>query len=307
MRTLVIGSRGSKLALAQARWAMERIRSACPGLEVRAEIIRTRGDRVDDRPLAAIGEKGVFVKEIEHALRAGEIDAAVHSLKDLPSALAPEFTLAAVPERGSPADCLVAPAYGGLAALPEGAVAGTGSPRRKAQLLAVRPDLEVRDIRGNVDTRLEKIAAGQYQAAVLAAAGLERLGLQEVISQVFAPGEMTPAVGQGALGIEARSDDEWAVGHLRRVNDPAAEAAVTAERAFAEALGASCTTPVGALAVVPQGLKSLHLIVALCDSEGERVIRRELDGEAERPLEVGIAAADLIREAGGDELLRPFR
>lgn len=307
MRPLVIGTRGSRLALAQARWAMERLRSACPGLDVRAEIIRTRGDRVRDRPLAAIGEKGLFVKEIEHALRAGEIDAAVHSLKDLPSALAPEFTLAAVPERASPADCLVAPAYGSLSALPEGAIVGTGSPRRKAQLLAMRPDLDVRDIRGNVDTRLEKVGAGQYQAAVLAAAGLERLGLRGVISQIFAPAEITPAVGQGALGIEARSDDEWAVGLLRRVNDPAAEAAATAERGFAEALGASCTTPVGALAVVTGKPELLHLTVALCDAAGTSVIRRELGGEAERPRELGFEAAALIREAGGDELLRPCR
>lgn len=307
MRTLVIGTRGSKLALAQARWAVERIRSACPGLNVRVEIIRTKGDQVRDRPLAAIGEKGLFVKEIENALRVGEIDAAVHSLKDLPSALAPEFTLAAVPERASPADCLVAPAYGSLSGLPEGAVVGTGSPRRKAQLLAMRPDLDVRDIRGNVDTRLAKIAAGQYQAAVLAAAGLERLGLWDVVSQVFAPAEITPAMGQGALGIEARSDDEWAVEHLRRVNDPAAEAAATAERAFAEALGASCTTPVGALGLVSEGPKCLHLIVALSDSSGTSVIRRELDGQADRPWELGFEAAALIREAGGDELLRPFR
>lgn len=306
MKRLVIGTRGSALALTQARWVIGRLRERWPDLDVREKVIATRGDRVQDRPLAAIGEKGVFVREIEAALAAGEIDAAVHSLKDLPAALPRGFCLAAVPEGEDPRDCLVAPAFGCLDALPQCATVGTGSPRRQAQIRALRPDLRVRDIRGNVDTRLRKVREGDYDAAVLACAGLLRLGLGSAISQRFSPEEMTPAIGQGVLAIEARADDQTVIERLLPLDDAATRAGITAERALARELGAGCSVPLGAHARVTQDGSAIRLTAALCDPTGETIIRKEAVGPAEDPDALGIAAARMLLDAGGAELLAPF-
>lgn len=301
MKAFTAGTRGSALALAQARWAMDLLRAARPGLEVRERIIRTSGDRVQDVPLSSFGEKGVFVRELENALAAGEIDAGIHSLKDLPSSLPPGFVVGAVPVREDPRDCLVSPTYGGLEWLPKGAVVGTGSPRRKAQLLALRPDLDVRDIRGNVDTRLRKAADGEYDAVVLAVAGLNRLGLNGNISQVFSPDQMTPAAGQGAVALELRSADSESGEIAQGIDDAPSHAAVEAERALALALGAGCQTPLGALAIVSGG--TLKLRAVLASPDGARLLRIDESGPADTPEEIGRRAAERLRDSGAEYLL----
>jgi len=298
---LTLGTRGSALALAQARSVAAMLREAWPGLDVRLEVIRTGGDRVTDRSLAAFGQKGVFVRELEEALLDGRIRAAVHSLKDLPSTLGAAFVLAAVPPREDPRDCLVSRCGQSLKELPAGAVIGTGSPRRAAQILALRSDLVVRDIRGNVDTRLEKLRRGEYDAVILAAAGLRRLGLDGVITRHLEPEEMTGAVGQGALGIETRAHDAEAAEILRAVEDAPTRAAVEAERALARTLNADCQTPLGALAVCCGD--RLTLTAALAAPDGSRVIRVREEGSPDEPQGAGERAARLILEQGASALL----
>ncbi len=301
---LTAGTRGSALALAQARWVEAQIRAANPGVEVREKIIKTGGDRVQDVPLAQIGQKGVFVKELEAALDAGEIDIAIHSLKDLPSTLSPSFCLAAIPQREDPRDCLISPRHGTLEKLPEGAIVGTGSPRRAAQLLLLRSDISVREIRGNVDTRIKKATTGEYDAIVLAVAGLKRLGLNDNITQVFEPSVMIPAVGQGALAIEARTDDDWAIKMVSRINDHAAGTAVLAERSLAEALGASCTVPVGALAVIDGN--TIHLRAMLSDSVGT-LICEQVDGPLSDPSGLGRNLATIMMARGAKRILELYK
>ncbi len=299
--SLVLGTRGSALALAQAHFVAERLRALRPGLDVRIRVIQTGGDRKTDRPLAAFGQKGIFVRELEEALLDGRIRAAVHSLKDLPSTMAGPFLLAAVPEREDPSDCLVSRENLRLEELAPGAVVGTGSPRRAAQILAMRPDLTVRDIRGNVDTRLAKLERGDFDAIVLAVAGLRRLGLDGVISQRLEPGQMTGAVGQGALGIQIREDDTEAAGLLKVLDHPPSRAAVEAERALARSLGAGCQTPLGALAVFEDG--RLRLTSVLASRDGSTLIRQDAEGPADAPEAVGESAARGLLEQGAARLL----
>jgi len=299
--SLVLGTRGSALALAQAETVAAMLREAWPGLEVRLEIIRTGGDRLRDRPLAAFGQKGVFVRELEEALQDGRIRAAVHSLKDLPSTLPDPFALAAVPMREDPRDCLISRGAKPLEDLPAGAVVGTGSPRRAAQLLAQRPDLKVRDIRGNVDTRLAKLERGEYDAIVLAVAGLRRLGLDGVITQHLEPQVMTGAVGQGALGIETLAGDDEALELLQALDHTPSRAAVEAERALARALNAGCQTPLGALAVCADG--KLRLTGALASADGRQIIRVQTEGLPEEPQSAGENAARMMLEQGAGPLL----
>src|SRR5271155_3298896 len=223
---LTIGSRGSQLALWQARWIQTRLQSF--GIESRIQIIHTTGDKITDVALSKVGTKGLFTKEIEEALLAGSIDLAVHSLKDMPTELPDGLTLAAIPEREDPRDALIGRA---LEDLPQGARVGTGSLRRSAQLRARRPDLQIEDIRGNVDTRLRKLDEGRYDAIVLASAGLRRLGLETRITELFNPGVMCPAVGQGALAVETRDDGGPAFHVAKRLEHAASRIAVTAERA----------------------------------------------------------------------------
>ena len=248
-RTFVIGARGSKLSLAQVQIVVDALRAAHPAVAIDVREIRTEGDR-SAAPLSQIGGLGVFTKALEDALLAGDIDIAVHSLKDLPPRLPDGLTLAAIPERASVLDALVTRDGSRLADLRSGARIGTGSERRSVQLKALRSDIDPVEIRGNVPTRIAKVESGDYDGAVLAVAGLDRLGLTHKIAQTFTIGEMCPAVGQGALGIETRADDSETIDLVHAIDHAPTRIAVTAERAFLDRLGAGCRMPVGAYAIV---------------------------------------------------------
>jgi len=289
-RVLRVGTRRSALALAQTELVVAALRARRPGAKLEIVHVSTEGDERRDVPLTVLGGTGVFVKRIERALLANEIDLAVHSLKDVPTQLEPGLTLAAIPERADPRDALVvraatAPSSASpacsieelarerLPELPYGARVGTSSQRRAAQLLALRDDLELADVRGNVDTRLRKLDAGEYDALVLAAAGLDRLGRRDRVTRRLDPDELLPMVGQGALAVEVRADDAEALALAAAIDDEATRACVEAERAFLAALGGGCTLPVGALAEV-QGA-DVRLRVALADTETRQVERRD--------------------------------
>ena len=299
---LRIGTRSSALALAQAHQVGERLRSL--GLAVDIETITTRGDAEQHDPVAALGGDGVFVREIERALLEGRIDAAVHSLKDLPTAETPGLAVACVPERASPFDVLVGRTAPTLDALPAGAVVGTSSIRRVVQVRALRPDVEVRPIRGNVDTRLRRLDAGHYDALVLAGAGLERLGLGDRITQVLRPAAFWPAVSQGALGLQVRADDEAARLGLATLDHPAAHAAVRAERSCLAALSGGCLAPIGAWGRVDAG----RLLLGACVLEEVDGAVRRIVAEGETPVadgsEVSLRAA---AEALGARLAADLR
>jgi hydroxymethylbilane synthase len=275
---LTIGSRGSALALWQARHVQSLLQAK--GVETRIEIIRTTGDKIQDVSIAALGTKAVFTKEIEDALLAGEIDLAVHSLKDMLTTLPEGLCLAATPEREDPHDALAGRA---LDELREGAVVGTSSQRRAIQLKVLRPDLDIRDIRGNVDTRLRKLDEGQYEAIVLAAAGLRRLGLEKRIAMEFPLADMTPAPGQGALAIETRLDGAG-FDAARLLNDPEVEIAITAERAVLEALGGGCQMPIGAHADIFS--RTIHLR-GMIARDGQ-IFRATVDGHVDHARQLGL-------------------
>lgn len=292
---LVIGSRGSQLALWQARWVQARL--ADLGQDSRIEIIHTTGDKVLDVALSKVGTKGLFTKEIEEALLAGSIDLAVHSLKDMPTELPADLTLAAIPVREDPRDALVGRR---LSELRQGARVGTSSLRRAAQLKALRPDLDIQNIRGNVDTRLRKLDEGQFEVIVLASAGLRRLGWADRITEYLEPELMCPAVGQGALAIETRDDQGPAFSLCRQLNDPGTETCVTAERAVLAALGGGCQVPIGAHATLGQTLRLVGVIVS---PDGTRVIRKTAQAPASLAFTLGqTMGADLLA-AGGKEIL----
>ena len=282
---LVIASRGSQLALWQARWVAAQLTAA--GRECRIEIIKTTGDRITDIPLGQIGSKGLFTKEIEEALLDGRADVAVHSLKDLPADLPAGLVLAAIPEREDPHDAVAGKR---LADLPAGARVGTSSLRRTAQLQKLRPDLVLAPIRGNVDTRLRKLDEGQYDAVVLAAAGLNRLGLAGRIAEILPAEVMCPAVGQGALAVETRAGFE----ECRTLDHAPTRAAVTAERAVLAALGGGCQVPAGALAGVEDG--GLRILAVVASPDGAELIRAHSEGPA--------ADAESIGRMVGEELLQ---
>src|SRR4051812_1250303 len=248
MARLRIGSRGSQLALWQANHISALLRER--GHEVEIQIIKTTGDKITDVALAKVGTKGMFTKEIEEALLDRRVDLAVHSLKDLPTELAPEFEIAAITTRENPRDAFLSRHFDSIADLPQKSRVGTSSLRRQAQLKAIRPDLEVFPLRGNVDTRLRKMEEGQYDAVILASAGLNRLGLTRWVREVIPAEVMCPAAGQGALGIEIRRGDHETLSHLQFLNDPATRTAVLAERALLNELGGGCQVPIGAHAVV---------------------------------------------------------
>lgn len=294
--TLRIGTRGSDLALWQARWVAGELRRIDPSCIVELEIIHTRGDRVTDRPIAAVGTQGVFVREVQDRVMAGDVDLAVHSLKDLETVSAEGVTIAAVPTRGPISDVLVAPGVGALDALPKGASLGTGSPRRRAQLLAWRADLEVVPIRGNVPTRLAKVENAGIDGVVLAEAGLVRLGLGDRISCVIPTEIMLPAPGQGALAIECREGDRRALDLLAPLHDETTAAAVRAERAFLRELRGGCHAPVGALARVEGG--TVHLEGCVAEREGRGSIREWISGVAEKAEELGRRLALDVLERG---------
>jgi len=268
-------------------------------------VISTAGDRTQDsgEPLPSIGGKGLFTAELERALRDGAIDVAVHSLKDLPTEDAPGLAIGAVTEREDVRDCLVARTAGSLEELPVGAVVGTSSLRRSAQLAALRPDLEIRSIRGNVDTRIRKVADGEYDAAVLAAAGIRRLRLDNVVTEWLSDETMLPAPGQGALAIQCRVDDRSVLALLAALDDPAARAETTAERAFLRRLGGGCAAPVAALAATTTTPRvRLQGLVASVD--GRQVVRVTGEGE---PADVGERLAEEALSLGADRILAGVR
>jgi hydroxymethylbilane synthase len=304
--SFTIGSRGSKLALWQAEWVRARLLELRPETEVRIEIIKTSGDVMRDVPLAQIGGKGAFTKELEEALLDRRIDIAVHSLKDLPTFLPAGLSVTAITEREDPRDALVlradAPrADASLQSLAAGATVGTSSMRRRAQLRHLRPDVRVEDLRGNVDTRLRKLDEGQYDAIILASAGLRRLGFAARISAAVPPDVMLPAVGQGALGIETRADDADTVALIRLLNHDATRAACTAERALLNALGGGCQVPIAAHAVVENG--RLHLTGLVAGPDGAEIIRDQLEAATTDAQGAGEQLAARLRERGADRLL----
>jgi hydroxymethylbilane synthase len=293
---LTIGSRGSQLALWQARWVQARLEAL--GEPSRIEIIKTTGDKITDVPLSQVGAKGLFTKEIEEALIEGRIDLAVHSLKDLPTEMPSGLVLAAIPEREDPRDALIGCR---LAELPQGAKVGTSSLRRAAQLHAARPDLRIESLRGNLDTRLRKLDQGQYEAIVLAAAGLRRLGWEARISELLDPELLCPAVGQGALAIETRDDGSRALEICRRLDHASTRAAVTAERALLAGLGGGCQVPIGCHATIEKGRMRVRAVVA--SPNGDRVVRLEKNGPAEEAASLGATLARELLAAGAREVL----
>ncbi len=293
---LTIGSRGSQLALWQAHWIQSRLEQM--GEQCRIEIIKTTGDKITDVALSQVGSKGLFTKEIEEALLAGAIDVAVHSLKDMPTEIPAGLTLAAIPEREDPRDALVGRA---LEDLPKSARVGTGSLRRSAQLRARRPDLQIEDIRGNVDTRLRKLDEGRYDAIVLAAAGLRRLGLENRITEVFNPGIMCPAAGQGALAVETRDDGGSAFHIARRLEHAEVRAAITAERTVLASLGGGCQAPVGSYAYVNDA--TLYVIGLIISPDGSKKIRHAKHGLVADAAALGRALAEQLLSEGGQEIL----
>lgn len=297
-RRLFLGTRGSRLALRQAEIVIDALRRAAPEVEVETRVVRTEGDRRPAAPLAEIGGRGVFVKEIEQQLLAGGVDIAVHSLKDMPAATPAGLVLGAVLRRGDVRDALVSRGRQPLSGLPPGARIGTDSRRRAAQLRALRADLQPVAIRGNVETRLRKVEAGEYDAVVLAAAGLERLGLLDRASQLFSVEEMLPAPGQGAIAVECREDDADVSGLLARIDDADTRLAVSAERSFLARLGAGCRLPVGAYAEVTEGQLSLRGMLA--DGRGVLHWARE-SGPASAAEALGVRLADRLLAAAGEE------
>jgi hydroxymethylbilane synthase len=300
-----IGTRGSMLALAQARWVQEAIVGRYPGCRVELVIIKTTGDRIHDIPLAQVGGKGLFIKEIEEALLAGQVDLAVHSLKDMPAALPPGLILAAVPPRQDWRDAFISPRYAALAELPPGARVGTGSLRRRVQLLHARPDLEIVALRGNVDTRLKKMESLGLDALILAAAGLARLGLSHLPQNFLSETEMLPAVGQGALGLQGRQGDQQLREALAFLDDPPTRTAVTGERAFLARLEGGCVVPVAALGKVEGDLVTLDALIS--DLEGKRLLRRSLTGPVGQATSLGTLLAEELLNLGGREILAELR
>ena len=297
MARLRIGSRGSQLALWQAHHISTLLRER--GHEVELEIIKTTGDKITDVALAKVGTKGMFTKEIEEALAEERIDLAVHSLKDLPTELSPSFEIAAITTRENPLDVLCSSKYTSIEDLPRAARIGTSSLRRQAQLKAVRPDLDTYPLRGNVDTRLHKLEAGEYDAIILAAAGLNRLGKTQLVKQVIPAEVMCPAAGQGALAIEIRAGDSVTRQHLAFLDDAAARTATTCERALLNKLGGGCQVPIGAFAEVREG--RLHLEAIVADPDGSEVLRESRDGSD--PVQLGESVGETLLQRGGDAIL----
>ncbi|MGD0931533.1 MAG: hydroxymethylbilane synthase [Candidatus Korobacteraceae bacterium] len=297
MAKLRIGSRGSQLALWQANHISSLLRER--GHEVEIEIIKTTGDKITDVSLAQVGTKGMFTKEIEEALAEGRVDVAVHSLKDLPTELPPGFELVAITTRVNPRDVLLSLKYDSVMALPQGARVGTSSLRRQAQLKVARPDLVIHALRGNVDTRVRKLEEGEYDAIILAAAGLTRLGKTQLVREVLSEEFMCPAAGQGALGIEIRAGDEEMRKHLVFLDDPAARAATTCERALLHKLGGGCQVPIGAFAEVREG--TLHLTAIVARPDGSIILRESQSGS--QAVALGEAVGDNLLQRGATKIL----
>lgn len=307
MTAFRIASRGSALALWQANHVKERLEAAHPGLRVEVEVVRTKGDRITDVPLARIGDRGLFTKEVDDVVRSGGADAAVHSLKDVPTLLPEGLALGAVAEREDPLDALVtAPGRPSrLLELEAGSQVGTSSLRRRAQLLAARPDLEVVDLRGNLDTRLARLAEGALDAAILAVAGIRRLGREDAVSERLGPPGWLPAVGQGALGVACREEDRAARDILAVLEHAPTRSATDAERALLRRLEGGCQVPIGALAEHAGGRLRLQGLVASLD--GRSLVRGEAQGDPGAAPDLGLGLAEELLANGAEAILRAVR
>jgi hydroxymethylbilane synthase len=301
-RPIIIGTRGSKLALWQAEWLRSALAERFPGTSVELSIIKTQGDKILDVPLAKIGGKGLFVKEIEEALREGRVDIAVHSMKDMPADIPAGLVIGAVPERETPTDVLISRNGLTLMEIPAGGVIGTSSLRRAAQLRALRPDLKVVPLRGNVETRIRKLETDPLAAVVLAAAGVKRLGLEHRITEHLAADRMLPAVGQGALCLEIRGEDPHIGPLVSTLDHPATHAAVNGERAFLRRLEGGCQVPIAAYGRIEGSHFTLTGLVAAVD--GSRVIKHSLNGPAASAEGIGVELAEILLSRGADGILK---
>lgn len=302
MKPVIIATRGSRLALWQAEHVKARIEAAHPGVRVELSVIKTKGDIILDVPLAKVGGKGLFVKEIEEALLDGRADLAVHSMKDVPMELPEDLVLGCIPERETPADIFLSAHFSGLNALPPGAHVGTSSLRRQAQLLALRPDLRISSLRGNVDTRLHKLQDGIYDAIILAAAGLRRLELSAPVMESLPVSVFLPAVGQGALGIECRADRADLLALLRFLEHPATRVRVEAERGFLAGLEGGCQVPIAGHAVMT-GPDAFRLEGLVAETDGSRILRKSIAGTASEARDKGLELAGEVLRAGAEAIL----
>ncbi len=301
MRTVRIATRKSRLALWQAEYVADAIIRHCPNLNIELLPMTTKGDKILDRSLAKIGGKGLFVKELEHAILTGEADLAVHSMKDMPAEMPDGLSIVSVMQREDPRDALVSERVDNISRLPEGASVGTSSLRRQSQLLRLRPDLDIRPLRGNVETRLKRIEEGKFHAIILATAGLNRLGLAHRISAHIDPAEMLPAVGQGAIGIQCRLDDRELIENLAALNHPATKSQVDAERGFSRQLGGSCQSPIAGHAVLDGDNLVLTGRVAMPD--GSLIIEGRKSGKIDDAPRIGFELAQELLKQGADEIL----
>lgn len=300
-KKLIIGTRGSLLALKQANWVKDRLEAAWPDLSVDLFIIKTKGDKILDVPLAKVGGKGLFVKEIEDALLAGQVDLAVHSMKDVPTEQPDGLFMAAIPPRVDHRDVLISKTGQSLLNLPVGARVGTSSLRRQSQILHLRPDMQVISLRGNLDTRLKKLTVENLDAIVVAAAGLERLDLTHRATQFLEPETMLPAVGQGALGVEARRGDDMVLTRLAVLHHEPSAICLKAERAFLATMGGGCQVPLAALAE----LTTRHLTITglVADPDAQRFFRRSITTPIENAAQAGRDLALALLSAGGREIM----
>ena len=305
LTTIRVGTRGSRLAVAQTEGVVKNLKELNPGLETEIIVIKTLGDEITDKPLATVGGKGLFVKEIETALLNNEIDVAVHSLKDLPGELPAGLQITAIPKRLAPFDAFVSSKYRYLSDLPKNAKVGTGSARRKAELLRYRSDLEIVPMRGNVDTRLKKLDDGEADAIILAQAGLERLGLQERIKAVIGMNILLPAAGQGALVLETRSDDNITNMIAEALHDPASAMCVLAERAFMQTLGGDCDIPAAALAEACCG--NVILTGAIFSANGHNGFVESVVSSEAASIVGAQKLAQRLLEMGGDKILAELK
>lgn len=300
-KIIKIGTRASLLAVTQSTWIKKQIESRYPQTRVELVRITTRGDKILDVPLAKVGGKGLFVKEIEDALLDGRVDLAVHSIKDVPAEIPDGLGIAIIPLREDARDAFVSVKYNNLEELPSGAVIGTSSLRRKAQVSALRPDVIINDLRGNLDTRLRKLDDGQYEAIILAAAGLNRLGMQKRITSLFSMEQMLPAIGQGALGIELRNSDAELLSRMQFLHDPETAATVTAERAFLLRLEGGCQVPIGGHAVLTGGTITLTGLIASMD--GKNILREQQSAPLEKAQQLGSELGQSLLDQGGKHIL----
>lgn len=301
MRKIIVGSRRSKLAMTQTNWVIDQLKKIGAPFTFELKEIVTKGDEILNVTLSKVGGKGLFVKEIEQAMLKKEIDIAVHSMKDMPAVLPDGLVIGTIPEREDPRDVLISKENRSLRDLPAGAIVGTSSLRRKAQILNIRPDLEIKWIRGNIDTRLKKLETEEYDAIILAAAGLSRMGWKaEVVSEYLEPSDCIPAVGQGALAIECRKDDEEILQWLAKLNCPKTNRALQAERAFLNKIGGSCQVPVGGYAVI-NAEDDVVLNAFVASGNGKTIFKETVVGKD--AVAVGEKAGERLMERGAGKLI----